>query len=165
MSGAAGRSWLWLLLVLLVTGSVRAETNIIRRQVLLPDGHPAVGAKIQGVATLRSPYDEQRREIRTVADVEGKFVADFGLKNIEDGFLTIDATNCALLVMQFYGRSWMLSTNQEEKSAIQLKVAYAFPGQVVDEDNRGVSGAQIVTVGLHPRTYLLLWLREVNAEA
>lgn len=162
MSGAAGRSWLWLLLVLLVAGSVRAETNVIRRQVLLPDGRPAVGAKIHGVLLSR---DDRRREIRTVTDAAGKFAADFELKDYDEGCLTIDATNCALLVMQFYSRSWMLSTNREEKSAIQLKAAYSVPGQVVDEDNRGVSGAQVVTVGLHPRTYLPLWLRDVHPQA
>lgn len=164
-SGAAGCSRPWLLLgfVLLVAGSLCAETtNIIRRQVLLPDGRPAVGAKIHGVLHSR---DDRRREIRTVTDAAGKFASDFELKDYDEGCLTIDATNCALLVMQIFGRSWMLSTNQEEKSAIQLKAAYSVSGQVVDAENRGVAGAQVVTAGLHPHTYLPLWLREVNAEA
>ena len=165
-SGTASRSWFWLLLgvVLFAVASSRAETNVIRRQILLPDGRPAVGAKIHGMVLSR---DEQRREIRMVADAVGKFTADFDLQGYDEGCLTIDATNCALFVLRLYGRSWMQPTNQVENlfPTVQLKPAYPVAGRVVDENNRAVMGARMATIGFHPHTYTPLWLRDSNAEA
>ena len=146
-SGTASRSWLWLLvgIVIFAAASGRAETNIIRRQILLPDGHPAVGAKIHGMVLSR---DEQRREIRMVADAVGKFTADFALQGYDEGCLTIDATNCALFVLRLYGKSWMHPTNQVENlfPTVQLKPAYPVAGRVVDEKNRAVMGARMATM-------------------
>ncbi len=125
--------------------ALRAEEGLLRGQVFLPQGGPAVGAKVHCAIGW---WGNKPLESRAVTDAEGKFTLDDKAPNIQEGWLTIDAADCALSVIQLSGPKWRGALEK-----LELKPGYTVSGQVLDENKKGVVGSRLSVVNLQPHSY------------
>lgn len=147
----------------LLIGVAHAEdsvTNCIRRQVLLPNGQPAVGVEVTSFMIPQFHTDRQVEGRRTKTDQNGMFNLQLALKAYDHGFLIIDAPNQALVVSRIDGRysadMFQRQTNHLMKP-VQLIPNYAVSGRVTSDMGGGVRGSKIEIVALSFSDYDLGW--------
>lgn len=163
-----------LIAVLMLHSAAHAEVDTFRRQVLLPDGAPAVGAKVTArffkkTIPQKTPNRRQARtqvdvlqEFSTLTDNRGFYEFTIELADLERrfGFLVIDAPDCALTVAPLYPlwghrmdwghhMDWGQPIRYEP---IRLIKNYDLTGRVENEAGQPVGGVKVLYA-----TYQLNW--------
>lgn len=152
--------------VLLVGGalwtSVLSQTPAAGFSVRRPDGQPAAGARLH---LVQFPRGKTPTEWRGQANDQGVFTLPAEPGESTDGCLTIDHPDCSIAIART-GR-WGLhspdGTRPPAGRVFQLKPQRAFRGRVVDKDQKGIGGAQVVTTLLGARTYVALALHDARS--
>jgi len=138
--------------VLLTVGwtvAVRAEPVTVGWKILLPDGKPAVGAKVLVRVVRKGRMEVKDTWVETGAD--GAFSADVEVEpgawdepDAGYGFLMIDMPGHALLAWDLpYG-------NMRKPSEVKLSPEFEITGQVVGPDGQPVPDADVAVLHLKP---------------
>ena len=133
---------LWLLALNLTTAHAGHK---VRRQVLLPDGTPAVGAKIILRRFAAQEHGEPKLQTETVflTDARGQFEIELEDNEIR-GSVLIDAAGCALALAPLHESWTCLRMPGQRPRPIQLIETYELLGHVVNARGVPVVGAQVV---------------------
>lgn len=138
--------------------SVSAAPGLVSARVLLPDGKPAVGAKIiyRSYANFQDTWkNEAAREVTSVTDDKGNFALNVPDDTSSfDSYFIIDAPGCAL---QLY---WKM--RQKKEATIQLVRDTGLEGQVVGKQNEPVAGVEIVVTTAGVGTYTPINFQELD---
>lgn len=138
--------------------SASAAPGLVSARVLLPDGKPAVGAKIfywSYANGLDVRKNEPAREVILVTDAKGMFSLNVvESKSSFNSYFIIDAAGCAL---QF---NWPIVPGKE--ATIQLVRNTGLEGQVVGKQNEPVAGVEIVVTTSGAETCMPITFQQLD---
>lgn len=138
--------------------SLEMKRVTFRRQVLRPDGSPAVGARVL-VRHFRLTDGIMIQDPVILTDLEGRFSASAlnlprnQVPDCRSGYLVIFASGCAPMFSSF--TEWMRSASAQAEP-IQLKPAFTISGKAVNADGQAVAGAHLVPIDFR-NNFSYLW--------
>ncbi|MHB9109145.1 MAG: HEAT repeat domain-containing protein [Armatimonadota bacterium] len=129
---------LYTLGLVILAGNALAAKMTINRQILLPDGKPAAGARV--VIRTYTATEQFKMDTRVVTNANGVFTAEVEYEThphpaFRSGYIIVDAPYCSLALMEF--RPWGAG------DPLRLSKAYTQSGTVVDLAGKPIANAQI----------------------
>ncbi|MDQ3812674.1 MAG: DUF4198 domain-containing protein, partial [Armatimonadota bacterium] len=148
------RSLYWAMVVFVIALSTcPAGADEIEGRVLLPDGQPAVGAKIIARQMRRQwlhPHSLLVDEVTTKTDAQGYFRATVPKIILTAGpgrwtrpYVLIDAPGCALCFMRMTD---VAKRKNQEPAPVPLQRAFTFQGTVVGPEKKPVASARVAII-------------------
>ena len=135
--------------------SVEAQARVYDYRVLLPNGKPAVGAKVRAVFGVES-WERfaleagKVRDVRTQTNAQGKFKVELQGEKEALAFVVVDAPGCDLAFWNFL----------PAKKPLQLKAEQPLTGKVARDENTPVGGATVIVTTVGTSTYGPLFLQD-----
>jgi hypothetical protein len=133
------------------------------RQVLRPDGNPAVGARVV-IRHFSLADGTLTKEKTLLTDISGRFstsAPDLPRNQVPDcrsGYLLIFASGCAPMFSSF--TEWMRSVSAQGEP-VRLQPAFTISGKAVSADGQAVAKAHLVPIDFR-NNYSYLWNLNVN---
>jgi protocatechuate 3,4-dioxygenase beta subunit len=141
------------LAILLLSASAQADQLILSRQVLLPDGKPAAGAKVFVWTYAQFNFPKVKpQNIETSTDSDGRYKVTIDDQAGMVGYMLIDSTGAALNLSPV--RSPISSdTIWDSSDPIKLSPEYIVEGRALDQKGVPIADATVALAILYPESY------------
>jgi beta-lactamase regulating signal transducer with metallopeptidase domain/protocatechuate 3,4-dioxygenase beta subunit len=141
------------------------EELIVHGRVLLPDGKPAVGARIVALRHYRDQSVKRTPLAKTIAGAEGQFTIQVPMLSKEQAAISGGMVGIAAEVSGL-GTQWEQLTRANKTTEVALKLVAEAPihGRIVDLEGKPVQGARVTLLWQQvPREEFGAWLEAVKS--